>query len=424
MTGPHEIRDESGSCSARPRVAQSKTTAARRSETAADGSDQSDASDRPDFIQKAPFVQKPDYADLFEHAPVGYMLLDPSGCIETINRTGAAILGWDPSWLLGKRFSRWVTNHHQQDFHNYQQQVQGCEDCVRLELFVKNRQGRTVGLRLDSVRETGWHPGAAGCRSVMIDISGEMKLARKLRRLQAQLNRLERLNTIGELASKLAHELNQPLGAVVLSCETALRLLHQGAGREHEFAEALTQAGEAASFASEVVRRLRGFLRNDDEIHTICELGALIQDISTLITVDARDDGIELELEIEKDLPPVCVDPVQIEQVLLNLAHNSIEAMRENGGACNRVLIRAARESPRQILVSVADTGAGLSARQLNRLFTPFYTTKSNGMGLGLSISRTIIEAHGGRLWPVAGVGGGATIHFTLPAAVSGRHAD
>ncbi|MGH8165253.1 MAG: sensor histidine kinase, partial [Rhodanobacteraceae bacterium] len=275
--------------------------------------------------------------------------------------------------------------------------------------------------RLHSAGEPSAGEDARGCRCIMIDVSGEQKSARKLRQLQSQLAHMTRLNTAGELASSLAHELNQPLGTVMLNCEAALRLLNDGAAREYEFAEALIQAREAASFASDVVRHLRGFLRNNEEPQTICALPTLIQDVSTLIRADARDNDIELRLEVEPDLPPVHVDSVQIEQVLLNLAHNSIEAMHGNGGH-KRVTINASAEALNRIRVTVADTGPGLGANQLDRLFTPFYTTKRDGMGMGLSISRTIIEAHGGQLWAAAAPGPGATIHFTLPAIDGQQH--
>ncbi|MGH8127154.1 MAG: PAS domain-containing sensor histidine kinase [Gammaproteobacteria bacterium] len=366
----------------------------------------------------------PDYADLFENAPVGYMQTDTAGRIQRINRAGAAMLGWDGSWLTGKPFSRWVTNNDKQLFQVHQQQLRDCSECVSQDLRIKNRQGRIVSLRLESVREAQVANAAAGCRSVMVDISGEEQSARRLRYLQSQLAHVTRVHTAGELATSLAHELNQPLGTVVLNCEAALRLLNSGRTEACEFAEALTQAVEAASFASEIIRHLRGFLRQDGELHRVCTLKDLLHDVFTLIETDARDHDIELQFDIERGLPSVRVDPVQIEQVLVNLAHNSIEAMSTNGqdGAPGKVVIEVRQESPSRIRVSVEDTGPGLSPKQIERIFTPLYTTKESGMGMGLSISRTIIDAHGGRLWATSAAGHGAVIHFTLPAiAVEGH---
>lgn len=363
------------------------------------------------------------YRDLFEHAPVGYMLLDAAGCIDRINRTGARMLGWGANWLAGQLFSRWVEANDVAAFDDYRRQIGSDDACLSHELRIKNHQGRIVSLRMEGVRGSIDEDGTVGCktggcRMIMIDISGEQQSARELRRLQLQLNHVARLNTVGELAASLAHELNQPLGVVVLNCEAALRLLGDGTSsgdKAGEINEALTQAAEAASFASGVVRHLRGFLRDNEEPRQTCNLRILIDDVSSLIRADARDSDMDVQLDIAPDLPEIRVDVVQIEQVLLNLAHNSIEAMREQGKGANKVVIRARLQTPHRILVSVTDTGPGLDPQQHEQLFTAFYTTKRNGMGMGLCISRTIIEAHGGRLWVSGEIGDGATFHFTLP---------
>jgi len=362
-----------------------------------------------------------DFHDLFERAPIGYVLLDTSGCICKINHTGAALLGWDPAWLTGESFARWVVNADRQQFHTHLNKLGNSGSCVSHKLRVKNRLGRIATLWLKSDADPAPSGSAKSFRTMMIDVSREQESARKMRSLQAQLSRLARLNTAGELATSLAHELNQPLGTIVLNCEAALRLLKPGAEPSPEFVEAVTQAREAATFASDIVRHLRGFLQHNDGMYSDCEFCALLQEVSTLIEVDARDSDIDLHLDIQRGMPCVRADGVQIGQVLVNLAHNGIEAMRENGGISNRLTIKARLQPSGQIQVSVADTGPGLDQRQAERIFSPFYTTKSKGMGLGLSISRTIIEAHGGRLWADAGGTAGATLHFTLPTLQGDR---
>ena len=361
-----------------------------------------------------------DYVNLFEYAPVGYMLLNDSGRIAKINRTGASLLGWDPSWLEGKPFSRWVANSDKQLFAEHQRRLAACDDDVTQELRVKNRQGRIATVQLTSVRAVAGPDGARCYRSIMVDVSGEQRSAREISRLRSQLTHATRLNTAGELASRLAHELNQPLGTVVLNCEGALRILNERGGDDTELTEVLQQARAAAAFASEVVHHLRGFLSNGGELRTVCDLSELIQHVATLIRADARDDDVELQLDVPRDLPDVHVDCVQIEQVLLNLAHNSIEAMREREGGLKRVVISARQRGGDRITVSVADTGPGLDANQFKRMFSPFYTTKRDGMGLGLTISRSIIEAHGGELRAVPEARHGATLQFTLPAFAMG----
>lgn len=366
----------------------------------------------------------PNYADLFEHAPAGYMQLDASGAIATINSTGAAMLGWAAAWLTGQPFARWVESDDRELFQAHRDRVVAAKQCLSQELRVKNRQGRILSLRLQSVFEPGSGQAAGGCRSILIDVSGEQQAARRLRQLQSQIAHFTRLNTAGELATSLAHELNQPLGTVVLNCETAMRLLNDGGDSEYELAEALAQAREAACFASEVVRHLRGFLSHTDELRTVCQLSTLVQDVSKLIEIDARDNDVDLEIDIGQPLPPVRLDCVQIEQVLLNLAHNSIEALRDKYGDPRRVKITALAQSAQHVLVSVEDTGPGMDAEQLQRICTPFYTTKHNGMGMGLSISRTIVEAHGGKLWAESEPGRGAILRFTLPTIEAEPYAE
>lgn len=364
-----------------------------------------------------------DYRELFERAPIGYVLLDATGRICKINNTGAALLGWDATWLTGELLERWVVSTDKQLFQAHLSKLGCASTCVNQKLRFKNRQGRIATLWLKSDREANAAGHIEYFRSAMIDVSGEQESARKLRSLQSQLTRLARLNTAGELVTSLAHELNQPLGTVVLCCEAASRLAQAGATQTPDLIKAVTQARDAATFASEVVHHLRVFLQGDDDgMFTDCEFSTLLQDVTLLIEVAARDSDVELQLDIEKGLPCVRVDAVQIGQVLVNLAHNSIEAMREMSGLNHRLWIKARQLPSGQIQVSVIDTGPGLDHPQVERMFTPFYTTKSSGMGLGLSISRTIIEAHGGKLWAETTRIAGATVHFTLPAVQGDDH--
>lgn len=367
-------------------------------------------------------IPGPAFVDLFERAPVGYLVLNHAGLIERINHTGAAILGWDAEWLVGKPFARWIATRDRKAFHEHRRRLDNSHAAIGQEIRVKNRQGRFVGLRLESVQDES---AAGRCRMIMIDISGEQRSARRARRLQSQLTHMTRVHTAGEFASSLAHELNQPLGTVVLNCEAAMRMLKSDVIDKDECVDALSQARSAATYASEVIRHLRRFLKKNGELYRDCKLRNMICDVIALIDTDARDNDVELQLDIERNLPAVHADPVQIEQVLVNLTHNSVEAVSEaEASGIKRVVIRARRAPPEQILVAVEDTGPGLSGKQIDRIFSPFYTTKQGGMGMGLSISRSIIEAHGGELWADRDAASGACFLFTLPAAGSRKHDD
>jgi signal transduction histidine kinase len=203
----------------------------------------------------------------------------------------------------------------------------------------------------------------------------------------------------------------------MLNCEAALRLLKAARDPDAEVSEAVGQARDAAAFASNIIRRVRGFLRSAEDPRDVCDLGALIENVSKLLETEMHDCDISLQMEIEPGLA-VSADAVQIEQVLLNLARNAIDAIGDPAAnADRRITIRASREPEQRVRVSVQDTGSGLSGGQLRQLFTPFYTTKRDGMGLGLSLSRSIVEAHGGKLWAEADFRKGAVFSMILPAA-------
>ncbi|HET6632460.1 MAG TPA: ATP-binding protein [Rhodanobacteraceae bacterium] len=358
-----------------------------------------------------------DYVDLFEQAPVGYVLLDATGCVERINRTGATMLGWGAGELVGTPFSRLVVNGDRPLFYAHQQALHECDGGASQELRVRSRHGRVIKLRLQSLCEPGRRGRAPRYRCALVDLSGQEQSARAQRRLQAQLNEVARAAAVGAVADGVARQMEQPVRSMVRDCEAALGLAEHCEADADELAAALRQARQAASRASEALNHLRRLQRQERPTRQLCRLRGLIQDVSTLISAEAGDDGVELRVNIERHLPPVRVDALQIAQVLRSLAQNSIEAMRREGSPTRQVIVSARLETPGSILVSVSDTGPGLEPGQAARAFEAFHATKTDGMGLGLPVARSIIEAHGGRLWVANTFGDGATLHFTLPTA-------
>lgn len=248
---------------------------------------------------------------------------------------------------------------------------------------------------------------------VVQDIT-ERKLAKdRLDRMQAELAQLGRLNELGQMASSLAHELNQPLAAAGNYLGAAKLLVAQN--QLDRAGEMLGKANEQFVRTNAIIGRVRDFVGKADQARTEEDISALVGEASEIARMDPRHRNIEIAMEIEDGLPPVVVERVQIQQVLLNLFRNAFEAM--DGCGKPKVWVSAHRMNGGMVRIGVADNGPGLAPEVEARLFQPFVTTKENGMGVGLSLCRNIAESHEGRMWSEPNPGGGARFCFTLPAA-------
>jgi two-component system sensor histidine kinase TtrS len=242
------------------------------------------------------------------------------------------------------------------------------------------------------------------------------------RERQAELAHVHRLNTMGEMASGLAHELNQPLAAVVNYAKGAVRRLKKGLVEPGELLGALEQAAAQAERAAAIVRRVRAFIRKEAPRHTALDCNKIVRETADLMSADAERAGARLVLDLAKPFPRVRADAVQLEQVIVNLVRNAIEAMTEASSPTREITLRTLPAAGGAVEIAVEDTGPGLPAGAPERLFDPFFTTKADGLGLGLSISQSIVEAHGGRLRSAARPGGGTVFRFALPATGEARH--
>jgi signal transduction histidine kinase len=223
--------------------------------------------------------------------------------------------------------------------------------------------------------------------------------------------------TMGELSASLAHELTQPLTAILSNAQAALRFLNPPAPDLDEVRAILADIVADDRRAGEVIQRLRGLLTRSEPERLPLDLNEVIRGVVRLIHSEVVIKNVTVALDLESDLPPVPGDRVQLEQVILNLLINGVEAMAAVEDRPRELLIRSCRPAGAGALVMVRDVGIGLDPQQAERIFDSFYTTKPKGMGLGLSISRSIVEAHGGRLWASPNTGYGTTFQFTLPAA-------
>lgn len=237
------------------------------------------------------------------------------------------------------------------------------------------------------------------------------------RHLELELAHVSRVATMGELASGVAHELNQPLTAILAHAESCKRRIVSDRGGPEELCKDLDEIGKLASQAGDTIRRLRDFVGKREPHRSSLDMNEVVTQASSLLDWETRKSRTPLRLDLAPGLPSVLGDSILIQQVILNLARNAIDAMNESEDHERELIIRTATANHTAVEVAVCDTGSGMPAEAVERLFEPFFTTKPNGMGLGLAISRSIAEACGGHLTAAPNPGRGMTFRFTLPVS-------
>jgi C4-dicarboxylate-specific signal transduction histidine kinase len=232
-----------------------------------------------------------------------------------------------------------------------------------------------------------------------------------------ELARVVRITTIGELTTSIAHEVNQPLAAVVSNADACVAWLSHQTPNLVEARAAAERAIQGATRASEVIVQIRSLITKATPERKQVHINEIIEDTLALVNPQGMRNNVSVVMELTPDLPAVLGDRIQLQQVILNLMMNGIEAMTAVTDRPRRLLIRSQMRDAGQVLVSIQDSGIGVSGEAMARLFEPFFTTRSKGIGMGLPISRSIIEAHGGRLWAESTISEGSTFQFMLPSA-------
>jgi two-component system sensor histidine kinase DctS len=266
-------------------------------------------------------------------------------------------------------------------------------------------------------RHTGW-------MSAVLDVSAQRRIEDLSRQQQERLQASARLATIGEMASLLSHELNQPLAAIASYASGSLNLMDRpDADTPGLLRQAMERVAEQAERAGRVIKSVHDFVRRREQLRESLGVDLLLEAVLPLVRLQARKSGTEVLTDWPQPVPRVVCDRTMVEQVLLNLARNAIQAMETSSDPASRVLhIRVRQTHERWVTFYIADAGPGIDRELGARLFTPFFTTRSEGMGLGLSLCRTVVEQHGGAMdfeSPVPGTGNGTEFRFTLPAAPS-----
>ena len=249
----------------------------------------------------------------------------------------------------------------------------------------------------------------------VLDLTERKHAEEALRKAQAELSHVTRVTTLGEMTASIAHEVNQPLAAVVANAEACLRWLDRGTPDLDAVRRSVEWVIDDGNRASEVIRRVRALAKKTDIERVPLDVNDVAKEVTALVQRELISHQVSLQMELAHTLSMILGDRVQLQQVIINLVMNSIESMQSVTDRPRELVIRSRQDEAHQVYVSVTDCGVGIFAEDADRLFNPFFTTKSSGMGMGLSICRSIMEAHGGRLWATANVPHGATFQFTLP---------
>jgi C4-dicarboxylate-specific signal transduction histidine kinase len=257
-------------------------------------------------------------------------------------------------------------------------------------------------------------------RGVAVDITKRKQAEEQVARHRNEMAHLSRVFTLGELSGSLAHELSLPLTAILSNAQAAQRVLAHGGADLAEVQKILNEIVSEDKRAGEVIRRLRLWLKKGEVQQHSLRINEVVEDVLTLIHGDLVNQHLTVNIELARTLPTVTGDPVQLQQVLLNLVVNASDAMADCNTQDRRLLIRTGIENGNSaVSVSVIDGGGSIPEGKMEQIFQPFFTTKEKGMGLGLSVCRTIIDAHRGKLWATNNADRGATFHFSLPIGKS-----
>jgi two-component system sensor kinase FixL len=354
---------------------------------------------------------------ILETIPDAMIVIDDQGMMQSFSAAAERLFGYTAAEALGKNVKMLMPSPYRSDHDGYLQRYKttGERRIIGIGRVVvgERKDGSTFPLEL-SVGEvkTGNKRFFTG---FIRDLTESQKTEARLQELQSELVHVSRLTAMGEMASALAHELNQPLSAIANYMKGSRRLLEDSSDeRAAILREAMDKAAEQALRAGQVIRRLRDFVARGESERRVEDLRKLVEEASALALVGAKDKDVLVRFDFDPRSGFVLADKVQIQQVILNLIRNGIEAME----ACDRrdLVVAATPVADDMIEISVSDTGTGIAPEVSAQLFQPFVTTKRQGMGVGLSISRTIVEAHGGTIAARPKPGGGTVFSFTLPA--------
>jgi two-component system sensor kinase FixL len=358
-------------------------------------------------------------ASILDTIPDAMIVIDEHGIIHSFSAAAERQFGYTIAEVIGKNIKMLMPSPYRENHDGYIERYLGTGErrIIGIGRLVvgQRKDGSTFPMEL-AVGEM--HSGERRFFTGFIrDVTHRQETEARLQELQSELVHISRLTAMGEMASALAHELNQPLLAIVGFMKGAQRLLAsgEGEGRSSMLRDAMDKAAEQALRAGQIIRRLRDFVGRGESERRVESVKKLIEEASALALVGTKDQGVRVRFQFDPAVDLVLVDKVQIQQVLLNLVRNAVEAMEASQK--RELVISTATDDDAMIAIGVSDTGSGIAPEVASQLFQPFVTSKRHGMGVGLSICRTIVEAHGGLIAAEPNPGGGTVFRFTLRAA-------
>jgi PAS domain S-box-containing protein len=345
--------------------------------------------------------------------------VDATGLYRYTSPSVERILGYTPDELIGKKhFYDLFAPNVREELKAAAFEVFAAKQVLRAFPNPNvSKQGQIVHLETSGVPVLDGAGALVGYRGADTDVTHRKAAEQELQQQQEELAHVSRVSVMGELAASVAHELNQPLGAILSNAEAAEMFLAQDPPAVEELRDILADIRKDDERAGEVIRRMRALLRKGEQERQPLQINYLVEDVFRLVAGNASLRTTSLGAELTPDLPLVSGDRIQLQQVLLNLILNALEAMAKQPPEKRRLLVCTSRASDGEVEVSVTDSGPGLEAANLPRLFEPFFTTKQSGIGMGLPIARKIVEAHHGRIWAENHPAGGAIFRFRLPGA-------
>lgn len=352
---------------------------------------------------------------ILETVPDAMVVIDHQGAIQHFSKAAERLFGWSADEVHGRNVNMLMPVPYREQHDSYLQRylTTGERRIIGIGRVVvgQRRNGSTFPMEL-SVGEVN-QDGRRLFTGFVRDLTERQQTQARLQELQEDLLHVSRLRSMGQMAAAMAHELNQPLTATANYISAALRLLDGRQPDPTRIRQAMKYAMEQTHRSGEIIRRLRSFVGRGETTRQPETVAKLMEEASALALVGMKERGVTVQLLLDPVLPQVMADRVQVQQVLLNLMRNAVEAMETSA---RRELTLRTERWDHMVAISVADTGSGIPPAIAAQLFQPFVTTKRDGMGIGLSVCRAIVEAHGGRLWVEPNDGGGSVFRFTLPS--------